>query len=372
MTDNNTVLPAGLHWLRASVAKEAASYGNIIVVHTQAVSVQRVMNGADAPPEGVLPAHSITAMTDAVPAISAVVQPFASQGYVPEETERPYLTRVSERLRHKHRPVQPWDYERLVLEKFPQIGLVKCVTYNRSVDLYDVPICPGEVVVVVVPKLVRPQSYVEPRVDESVLHEIAEYLRRYTTYFVRNLCVRNPTYEYIKIRAQVKFKPGTDSGPALLQVQDALNRYIVPWWYDTEQEVDLGRGVLLTDEVLNVMEQQPDVEYVTGFSIEHIFKKTIRKGDDTLPPCQPLLMREKTATLHALTDTARSEAVSASIHATTPWSVLVPLPKQPITVLGDAPWADPVKAQIGNLEIGTDFIVVASDQDAIPPETTLI
>ena len=50
-----------------------------------------------------------------------------SFGGRPPETPATYPARLGERLRHKERAVQPWDYERLVLERFPPLWMVRAL-----------------------------------------------------------------------------------------------------------------------------------------------------------------------------------------------------------------------------------------------------
>ena len=42
-----------------------------------------------------------------------------------QKSYKHYYTRVSERLRHKNRAIQLWDYEHLILQNFPHLYRVK-------------------------------------------------------------------------------------------------------------------------------------------------------------------------------------------------------------------------------------------------------
>ena len=76
-------------------------------------------------------------------------------GKTPEQPAD-FNVRVSERLRHKRRALTIWDYERLVLEKFPQIYKVKCLNHTQYEPapgpggIYR-ELAPGHVTIVTVP-----------------------------------------------------------------------------------------------------------------------------------------------------------------------------------------------------------------------------
>ena len=63
---------------------------------------------------------TISKLSERIQAIKSVSQPFSSFGSRAAETDTDYYQRVSERLRHKNRAITLWDYERLILQKFPE------------------------------------------------------------------------------------------------------------------------------------------------------------------------------------------------------------------------------------------------------------
>ncbi|MFX5747813.1 hypothetical protein ABTE19_23095, partial [Acinetobacter baumannii] len=73
------------------------------------------------------PAGAITDLSKRNPAIESIWQPIASFGGRPPETGDDYNIRVSERLRHKERPLTALDISQFVLAKFPQVLKVKCI-----------------------------------------------------------------------------------------------------------------------------------------------------------------------------------------------------------------------------------------------------
>ena len=68
-----------------------------------------------------VPAGTISETTTPIPGLGEIDQIGYSFGGRPVEDRKSLFTRASERLRHKQRAVSPWDYERLVLEAFPNV-----------------------------------------------------------------------------------------------------------------------------------------------------------------------------------------------------------------------------------------------------------
>ena len=127
-TTSNTILPAGMIWLRGGLAREVNAVAQVIAVKAGAVEVALANREPDlAHLATALPAGTITRLRTPLAAVKSVAQPFASFGGAPTETPSAFQRRVAERLRHKARCITPWDYERIVLEAFPKVHRVKCI-----------------------------------------------------------------------------------------------------------------------------------------------------------------------------------------------------------------------------------------------------
>ncbi|MBS1510478.1 MAG: hypothetical protein JST86_06550 [Bacteroidetes bacterium] len=130
-TKNNTIITTGLYWLCASVTQNSDRIPMLIDIVTQAVEAGfKDNNNSAAHFDKALPAGSISKLTVGAAEIATVKQPFASYDGKHAEVGKEFYTRVSERLRHKARAVTPWDYEHLVLNRFPSIYKVKCITHT--------------------------------------------------------------------------------------------------------------------------------------------------------------------------------------------------------------------------------------------------
>jgi hypothetical protein len=130
-SSNNTIITDGLIWLSASVTENANRIPQLIDIVTQAVEAKfDDQNNDQSHFDNALPAASISKLTTPVAQIGKVQQPFASFDGKHQEIGKEFYTRVSERLRHKGRAINAWDYEHLVLNRFPSIYKVKCITHT--------------------------------------------------------------------------------------------------------------------------------------------------------------------------------------------------------------------------------------------------
>ncbi len=158
MTAEHTALPSGRHWIKASVDRDAMSMVRAVSLQTQAVTA--TFRDDDNDPDRVgeaLEAETIGKLVARRAAIKSVTQPAASFGGRVAEDDSNYFVRVSERLRHKNRAVTIFDYERIVLEQFPEVYKVRCINHTDSESEY----APGKVRVVVIPDL-RGKSATDP------------------------------------------------------------------------------------------------------------------------------------------------------------------------------------------------------------------
>ncbi|NEQ09353.1 MAG: hypothetical protein F6K37_26420 [Moorea sp. SIO4E2] len=258
-TSQHNLLPSGLHWLRATVKENADAIPDTLDIKTQAVRATFVNQGNAADHlSKPLAANSIQGFVTREPAINTVQQPYSSFGGKPKEDNRAFTMGVSERLRHKQRAITAWDYERLVLEKFPQIYKVKCIT--SAAGNHN----PGDakVTVVVVPDIANTAPFfpLEPKAPLYLLKEIQAYLQNYTSPFVQ-IVVKNPRYERIKYRVAIRFRPGYDQGYYLNQLNEDIKRFLSPWAYEEQADITFGSSIH-SSSIVHFIEKRPYVDYV--------------------------------------------------------------------------------------------------------------
>jgi hypothetical protein len=330
LNNDNNILPKGQFWLRAAIRGDASRMPRILHIATQALSATWVDNGNGSnhlqqPLEG----GSIKGLVTGIAQIREVNQPFKSFGGRTGEVKEEFYTRVSERLRHKGRAVAAWDFERLVLERFPNLFQVKCVTHVGN----DKFVNKGSVVIVVVPRFNAENNRL-PMVNNTTLEAIKEFLKPLASPFV-NIEVRNPIYERVKISAGVQFEKGKNNGTFLKKLNQDIMAFMCPWMYGSDKELELG-GQIAKDVILSHMEKRDYVEFVTKFSVVQIFPT--EKGFD-------------------VGDSAIDNSSSPVIKGTKPWSVLIPFTNNPIYLIDDLSFQSPEKAGIDTMMLDGDFVM---------------
>ncbi len=304
MTTGNTVLDGNLHWLRARVGRNSSAIDKGLAIIPQAV--QASFLDQDNNPEHLrtsLPSGTITGLRVNDASVKKVRQPYASDGGKLPEQSNEFLTRVSERLRHKYRSINIWDYERMVLEEYPAIYKVKCLNHTLVTNdkAPDNELAPGNVTVVCIPDL-RNKNAVnpfEPRTPVHLLDEIAGFLGQFTSPWV-DLWVRNPRYETLQISCTVGFYEGRDPGYYLRQLDTDLKEFLSPWAFDYDEDIVFG-GQIHRSQIIHFIEQREYIDFVVNLELWHDLA-------DGLPA---------RSVKEAVASTARSILVSSLSHSIT-------------------------------------------------------
>lgn len=275
MTHENTILPKGLHWIKAAIPANSRSVSETIGVYTQAIRATFANSATNdqlrfsAP----LEAGSVSRLQEADASVKQVVQPFESfGGRVPEE-EGSYYVRASELLRHKGRAIQKFDYERLALEAFPQLFKVKCINHSFSLNAHryinDYPLAPGYVTLALIPDLnqLKASRQFEPRVPVSLLEQVERYMRQRTSPFVRFKAV-NPRYEKVDFCLRVKFYPGKDENYYQEKLAEALREFLAPWAVGVYDKLSFGQCVHRSD-IIRFLENLDYLDYVLELNMRH-------------------------------------------------------------------------------------------------------
>lgn len=255
----STLMPQGLHWIKAAVQKNRESVCNIIQIHTQAVSAVRVLEPDSTDDPGMaLPPDTITGFYKRQSGIKTISQPYISFGGKSAESEIAFLPRISERLRHRERALTAWDIERLVLAHFPDVYKAKCLPtkYNR-----------GEVVVVLVPDIRGKVLYdaFKPKMPLNRLREIGNFLDKHGA-IAAKFRATNPVYVELQVKAFVQFRTGVDAKYHKALLQDELKRFLAPWAYQEGADIAI-ESTIYPSVIVNFMEERPYVDYVAGVKL---------------------------------------------------------------------------------------------------------
>ncbi|WP_299459121.1 baseplate J/gp47 family protein [uncultured Microscilla sp.] len=261
------LMPTGYYWLRASVRNNSEGLSDAIGIHAQAV--EAVFDNNQNDPQHLknpLPAHSIQRTYLPQNELKGVSQPYSSFGGQTIESLERLNTRISERLRHKNRAVNIWDYERLVLEAFSEVYKAKCLPGELLNDGH-----PGEVRLIVVPNIggIRPYDPFKPKLSGDVLQSIENYLTQRMP-APASVTVRNPVYHELKIFMQVVFQEAyqADNKYYLEVLQQALQEYLAPWAFDTGADIALG-GKLYPNLIVDFVERLEYIDYINNFSMTY-------------------------------------------------------------------------------------------------------
>ncbi len=292
-SENHTLMPPGLHWIRGRVGSTIKANGtsNVNAINSQAISATLVTNpSVDIQLAQGLAAGAIKKLSTPSSAIKKVDQPFASFDGQPKEDDNSYYTRVSERLKHKNRLSTSWDYEHLILQAFPSIFKVRCLPplkpelkteYQRFQPDYVTPKA-GTLQIIVVPDL-RNKNYgdpLEPRSSTVLLREIEEYVQNYTSAFV-NVNVSNPVYEEILLDFKVSFMPGKDPGYYAGVLNEDIQHFLSPWAFEEGEDIPFG-GKVYKSDLLEFTESRDYVDFVTDFDMYQLYDGPLRGGIGSL------------------------------------------------------------------------------------------
>ena len=267
-TTSNNLLPNGFHWFEAQVPDRINAFPDGIAIISQAVSATHLLQTpASEHLNDTLPADSITKLVIPLSAIDTVKQPYSSFGSKGQEDNTQFIKRVSERLRHKDRAVTMWDYERLVLEQFPDIYKVKCL--NQTAQENDP--AAAKVKLVVIPNLINRTPFfpLQPKVSQKLRWQIVDYLKDKVSPFV-NFEVVNPRYEEIRYRVTLKFEQKESEGYYIRQLNRDIINYLSPWAYSNQADVKFG-GAIHQSSLIHFITNLSYVDFIGSLElIDHV------------------------------------------------------------------------------------------------------
>lgn len=271
--EGTTVLSGEYHWLRASVPAHADAIAATLRVSARAVAVRAVIGEKNDHTRlaEALDAGALAKVVTPVTGLKGVEQAYPSfSGKAPEAPDH-FNRRVSELLRHKGRAITLNDYERIVLEAFPDVYRVKCLTHTlgvRGAADEDLEMAPGHVTLVVIPDVNRVSAVnpFEPRLPAADLEAIREYLSDKVSPCVR-LQVLNPEYEKVRLQLSVRFKPGKSTAFYRAKLQRDLRGLLAPWTGgDATGDISFGGRVYYSTAV-HFAESLAYVDYVRDLRI---------------------------------------------------------------------------------------------------------
>lgn len=346
ITRVNTIMPSEIFWIRVSVNDShlhtlCSFYG----VYAQALKVcwkQQAGNSLAHLAEK-LPAGTIKEARFSMTGIREIHQIMSSFGGISPESDMQRTIRVSERLRHKNRAITPWDYERLILQQFPEIYKVKCFPCMTGQAEHRGMVKPGHLLIVLIPYPKEVASVnLQPMVNALLLREVRKFVEGVSSAFVK-INVRNPAYEQIQVRCKIRLRQGVGRGFQRNELNQEVINYLSPW-SPHGLPARFGWHIRCNDMQSHIQELSY-VESVSGLSMLHI-----REGDDHR---------------YWLSDTARGvvdgKALSG-VKPAYPWSIAIPARHHLLEIVDDQGAWQPAKTGIAKLSIGNTFILSRGKQ----------
>ncbi|WP_155006397.1 baseplate J/gp47 family protein [Sphingomonas hengshuiensis] len=213
-------------WLRADVAGAVAAFPDLATLVTNAAMAEWVGPGGGAELGTPLTPGRITRPVSPIAGLGSVDQPLPSTGGAPLLAGKAFAGWLAERLRHKDRGIQDWDYATLTLAAFPSLWQVAVVPASRG----GVAPAPGHVWIVPVPGPETP-AIVDPTIpssDAQMLDAIHAYLVARISPFIR-LHVTNPPYLRLRVAAELIFADADSAEAYAARLEDELIRFLSPW-----------------------------------------------------------------------------------------------------------------------------------------------
>ncbi len=264
-TTINTILPTGFLWLKAAILNNSNAVCNLFNVQSNAAIAVFYNQGNDpAHLSSPLQANTINKLENEVGSIKSVKQPYATFQGKMQEDNNAFYQRVSERLRHKERSIALWDYERMVLQHFPQIHKVKCINHATETSYYE----PGNVLVILVPDLTNQNAVnpLQPRVDKNTVDEVKTFIQSHSSCWVEHH-VRNPIYEPVKISVTIKLKIGFEFNYYQNIIDQKLQQFLSPWVGNTASDIHFG-GKVTKSMIVKLLEDLEFVDYITALNLQ--------------------------------------------------------------------------------------------------------
>ncbi len=216
---------------------------------------------------GNVSAGLLNTLKTSIPYVARVSNRQAASGGLDAESLEDAMVRAPALLHSRGRAVNEADYEFLTMQAFPQaVGRVKCLQ-PRAMEGGQV--IPGQVYVLVVPRVPRPEEYLSPEQLElsgdtiTALKAHLDERRLLTT----RLDVRSPAYQWVKVKVKLRAVPGFNAEMLQAEVLRRLYRFLNPltggpdgkgWPFDRD---------LFTSDVYQCLQGTPGIQFVQAIEM---------------------------------------------------------------------------------------------------------
>lgn len=256
-------------WLRARLMGHSGQYPAIRNIFLNCLKV--VAHNGDGTP---LPAETIQKMQIEDPRVGSILQPLPGFGGKPMESVADVSIRQSARIAHRNRAVTPKDYERMVLEHFPDLLKVHCLSsmYTGSRDVY-----------VVIFSYTDGNPY--PTTPAWKLAEIRTWLSTRISPFV-SLKVCNPSYRKVDILCQAILQDDAEDEGEIRRRMTCQIRDYFALWLHTGELPELGKTYSYK-ELHTRLANDPDILQLVALTINgvqpDVQATNINAADQSIP-----------------------------------------------------------------------------------------
>lgn len=262
---SHSIMPKDKIWIRMSIKKNGAAYPALKAVQSNALELSFDESSEGKPVLGYgLQSSTITKTVLSIPGVKAIQQPYEGEEGQYEEDASHFYTRVSERLRHKNRAWSAWDYERMLLEQFPTLAAVKCIScMNKNYEF-----APGSVLVLLLPNCqnISQKNALQPKIGIDMVHNVESFLKEHSSPFA-DIHAINPVYKTITVECKLTLMDGyTDASYYGGLINRQLINFIAPW-SDGDKNVALTNNQN-TSQIAYFLEQLPYVNNIMELKVK--------------------------------------------------------------------------------------------------------
>ncbi len=214
--------------------------------------------------EGNVQSGILNTLKTAIPYIARIVNRKAAWGGLDAESLEAAMMRAPALLRSRERAVTEADFEFLACQALPAlIGRVKCLQPKPS-DAGRV--VPGQVYVLVIPRLPDPGGYIFPDTlelrndDVAALGAYLDERRLLTT----RLDIRPPAYQWVSAHVSLRASPGVDRAEVEAEVLRRLYRFLNPLVGGQDGSGwPFGRGLFVSD-IYQSLQGIKSIQFIRG------------------------------------------------------------------------------------------------------------
>lgn len=259
-----------LLWLCAGISQNEENIAFINSLYSNVVKVQKVSDQINKE----RPLNFKINMSEIkIPGIAEVMQitPFLDNRAT--ETSRDKIIRVSEYISHKGKPITCRDYERIVLQEFPEVKKVICLpNYLADYVTGNSFPCFGMVTLVIIPVNPMNEDPACPFASSELLIRIRNFLNSRISGYVRELHVINPVYEEIWVRCDIESEYTSITQARIRAIiSRIIKKMIAPWMLKSDPPK--FEHTFTISELHDRINKIKQVKKIRNITVVHLIRK---------------------------------------------------------------------------------------------------